>query len=165
MHESPKKYHLQWWMKILAVLLIIVAIFVPRICVGPQFWFFTVVSSLLIIICVGSWFVEYKINDKGSRAMIGPFTIRKVRWEDISKIYDDHFGGVHLYTFLTSKKWWRRYFGYNNAGTNYKDFLRESISRVHPDTEVENSILDLIGFTERDVGKKYKGGRVHKTSA
>ena len=159
MPRYENKYHLQWWMKIFAAAftLLLVVTFRPWLSFsGVRFWFNLLGTPLLIVMFIGSLFVRYIISAEGSQAMIGPFTIRKVRWGDIREIYDDHFGGVHLYTFLTSKRWHRRYFGYNNACTYYKDFLCESVSRVRPDTKVEDKVLALIGFTERDIGKNYK---------
>ena len=156
MCNPERKYHFQWWMKIFAVFLIPLAIFVLRISTGLHFWFFVISSPLLIVMSVGSLLVEYKINEEGSRAMIYPFISRQILWEDIETIYEDNFFSLRLCIFTIRRKGLRGTFGYNNACTYYEDFLREAVSRVRPDTKVEDKVLALIGFTKRDIGKNYK---------
>jgi len=156
MSEAKIKYQLHWGWKISSIILIFVAIFAWKVSSGLHLWYFSIASPFLILICIGSLFVTYLISNNGATVKIGPFVTRRVRWEDIEMVYDDNFSSFHLFVFKIRGKGLRHTFGCNNAFANYEDFLRKSILRVRPDTQVDPKIMRLIGFTPSDIGKLYK---------
>ena len=106
--------------------------------------------------CSVALFIKYEITDLGPQASLGPTFSRQAYWKDIEKVYEDSFSSIRLFIFKGRKEVNNKGFGLNNAITNYKDFLREAIMRVRPDTEVEEKILQLVGFTKVDIGKMYR---------
>ncbi len=149
-------------LRITCVFFIALAVFIFGMALtssGIAFWLKSILSILTFLLALGGLLGKYEITEHGPRALIGPFVrsrSKQIHWDDIEEIYDDNLSSSHFYMFkLRNKSYWKSY-GCHNSISNYRDFLRESILRVRPDTRVDPKILSLIGFIPSDIGKRYK---------
>ncbi|MCX6354085.1 MAG: hypothetical protein NTZ78_04155 [Candidatus Aureabacteria bacterium] len=123
-----------------------------------KFWYKAILSFLIFLLFSAALFATYEVTEVGPRVKLGPFVrkSKQIKWDDIELIYDDNFSSAHFYRFkLRGRSYWST-FVFQNGVTNYKDFLREAIMRVRPDTVVEEKILQLVSFTHADIGKLYR---------
>jgi hypothetical protein len=159
--KYTRKYAFNYGMRIVCILFILLGIATFKLgynSCGPVSYSRLILSILGIFLGIGGLIIKYVITEYGPGSAIGSYIFKKslVHWDDIELIYDDNFSSAHFYRFkLRGKSYWSTFI-FQNGITNYKDFLREAIMRVRPDTIVEDKILQLVGFTHADIGKLYK---------
>ena len=101
------------------------------------------------------------IDEKGLIARIN-FNIYNrliLSWNEITSIRDDAFLMFHLFHIngIGGADRKRKLLIYGNIFFNkHKEFLQEVISKVPPNTPVDDSILNRINFTNDDIGRHFQ---------
>ena len=122
--------------------------------------FYTGCFLIIFLLTVISPTIRYHINPKGilPRSRLFPYSKMTMLWSEVQSVLDDNFLCVHFFYIMgkdkaTGKK---KMVPYTNiTHTNHKDFLKEVVSKVPPNTPIDDSILKRIEFSKEDIGKNF----------